>query len=304
MSLIPGVGYESKGSIVYWVDPVGKFLGTSSFNLSAGDPFGRQLDISKFQSRYGMFTKSGRWELADGTICRFPVDAESIGTLMVAMELAAKSGKFSHEFSGTSATHTMVPTNLEAHDYAATHQDGGRGLMSAMGVGGGAGGSGSGAGGATGVLPGRPRIDGLSSSPGVLTIKWITSQATAFELNVETAADDGPGWTHTFPDPGPGNTRQLSFQVPNYIYGSCVVKLRAYRGATFGPWSMSKKVDIVKSDKPVEPTEEETNPIPLDIESRSAISTLAFKGYSKEQILNAYDRIKEWMKGYENGTKK
>lgn len=292
MSLIPGVGYKSKGSIVYWVDPVGKPVGTSSFNPSAGDPFGSQLSIAKFQSRYGMFTKSGRWELADGTICRFPVDAESIGTLMVAMEQAAKSGKFSHEFSGTPATHTMVPTHLEAHDYAATHQDGGRGLMSAMGVGGGASGSGSGAGGATGALPGRPKIEKLSSSPGLLALTWITSQATAFELNVETVADDGPGWTHTFPDPGPGNTRQLSFQVPNYIYGPCVLKIRAYRGATYGAWSMSKKVDIVKSDKPAEPIEEETNPILLDSDSRAAMTVLVLKGYTKSQVMDAFDRIK------------
>lgn len=293
MNLIPGVGYESKGSIVYWVDPIGKPVGTSSFNPSAGDPFGRQLDIDKFQSRYGMFTKSGRWELNDGTICRFPVDAESIGTLMMAMEQAAKSGKFSYEFLGTPATHTMVPTNLEAYDYAATHQDGGRSLMSAMGVGGGAGGSGSGSGGATGPLPGRPRIERVTSSPGLLTLTWITSQASHFDLNVETEKDDGPGWTHTFEDPKQGNTRQLSFQVPNYIYGPCVVKLRAYRGATFGPWSMSKKVDIVKSDKPVDPpVEEEKNPILLDSESRAAMTILVLKGYTKSQVMDAFDRIK------------
>lgn len=292
MSLIPGVGYESKGFIVYWVDPVGKPVGTSSFNPSASDPFERQLDIKKFQARYGMYTKSGRWELADGTICRFPVDAESIGTLMMAMEQAARSGKFSYEFTGTPATHTMVPTHLEAHDYAATHQDGGRSLMSVMGVGGGAAGSGSGSGGATGAIPGRPRIERISSSPGLLTLTWITSQASHFELNVETEKDDGPGWTHTFEDPKQGNTRQLTFQVPDYIYGQCVVKLRGYRGGTSGPWSMSKKIDVKKGEgtgKPVEPVEK--NPILSDPWAVQVLTVFKVQGYTKEQVLEAYSKL-------------
>lgn len=292
MSLIPGVGYKATGYTVYWVKPGGGLAGTTNFNPSAPNPFtGGVVDIAAFKNRYGAYTKSGRYELEDGTICMFPVDAESIGILTRAIELAAKQGGFG-EFTGTPATHTLNPTTVEVYDYASTHQDGGRSLMSAMGVGGGAGGSGSGAGGATGPLPGRPRIEKVSSSPGLLTLTWITSQASHFDLNVETEKDDGPGWTHTFEDPKQGNTRQLSFEVPDYIYGPCVVKLRGYRGATTGPWSMSKKIDVKKGegiDKPVEPTE--NNPVLSDPWAVEVLAILKTQGYTKEQILEAYNKL-------------
>jgi hypothetical protein len=293
MALIPGVGYQSTGSTVYWVKPGGGNVGTTIFNPSAPNPFsGQVVNIEAFRSRYGANTKSGRYELSDGTICMFPVDAESIGILTRAMALAAKQGGFK-EFTGTPDTHTMEPTYLEVTDYAATHPDGGRSLMQAMGVGGGADRSGSGSTGATGALPGRPRIERVSSTlPGVLSLTWITSSADRFELNIETEADDGPGWTTVIGDPKQGNTRKIDIEVPDNIFGPCVVKVRGYRGGTYGAWSLSKRVEIKKGEGKgaVDKPDNSTNPLLSDQAGMNALRVLASK-YSRVQILEALEKV-------------
>jgi hypothetical protein len=241
MSKIPGVGYNPGAGTVFWVWPGGASAGTTKFTPAAGDPFGTgtagTLNLAVFNARYG-----GRPVRADGTIGLFVVDAETVlGALTRAMELAAKAGE--GEFTGKEATHTMVPTLQESHDFAATHPDGGRSLMTRFGVGGG------GPGGATGI--GQPRITKISSpGPGRIELTWVTGVASAFQIKAGT-------FEVPFPDPQQGNTRTGVIELPAGLGGELEVTVRAFRDGVPGKWSQVKKVQVEprKGDKPTDPTD-------------------------------------------------
>lgn len=234
MSKIPGVGYNPGPGRVFWVWPGGASAGTTNFNPAAGDPFGTgtagTLDLAVFNARYG-----GRPVRADGTIGLFVVDAETVlGALTRAMELAAKAGE--GDFAGKEATHTLVPTLREAHDYAATHPDGGRSLMARMGVGGG------GAGGGT-TSVGQPRITKISSpGPGLIALSFVTGAATSFQI--KAGALEVP-----FPDPQQGNTRSATIKLPPGVGGDIEVTVRAFRDGVPGKWSQPKTVKVTPRDR-------------------------------------------------------
>ena len=255
MSKIPGVGYKPSPGTCYWVWPGGASAGTTPFNPGTPDPFtaaNGQLDLASFNARYG-----GRPVRADGTVGMFVVDAETVmGALTRAMELAAKQGA-ARDFSGGSDTHTMVPTILEAHDYAATHPDGGRSLMTQMGVGGGAAGGG-------GSKPGQPRIDALTSpAEGQILVKWTTGAADAFEISVSPAV--GKPAALLFPDRKQGNAREELVSLRAGEGGMVSVMLRALRGGAFGKWSKARTVGVKPSTATAEepPVDPITPPAPV-----------------------------------------
>lgn len=176
MALIPGVGYRPGPGLCYWIWPGSReSAGTTRFNPAAGDPFGTGpggvLDDAVFNARYG-----GRPIRFDGTVGNLVTDAETIfGPMTVAMEKLARQGAIP-EFTGTAATHTLWPTLVEAHDWAATHTDGGAGLMALAGVGSGA---------ATSTPPVVPKILEVSSpEPGAVLVRWTARAQDGFEVRV------------------------------------------------------------------------------------------------------------------------
>lgn len=290
--LIPGVGYTPISTFVFWVKPGGGQIATTTFNRNAPNPFeGREVNIPDFRARYGARnTRSGRWELEDGTICLFPVDAESIGILMRAMELAAKTGGFP-EFTGTPLTHTLIPTLLEAHDYAATHSDGGRSLMSAMGVGGGISNSNSG----TGGIAGQPRITKLSSpSPGKISLTWITGPAEAFEIKVSRLLDIDRYWRVLDSKSGNTRTHTLTLPQPNN-YGTFSVSVRGSIGGIFGKWSQVKTVTVEKpseEEPPISPISPILSIDALSLEQLDALSGRLWRG---EETPEDRDMLAVWL---------
>lgn len=227
MSKIPGVGYSPGPGRVFWIWPGSReSAGTTAFNPAAGDPFGTgaagTLNLAVFNARYG-----GRPVRADGTIANFVIDAETVlGLLTRAMEVAASQG-LEPEFRGQAATHTMVPTLRESHDYAATHQDGGLSLVHRVLGGGGA-----------GPAPGQPRIDKLTSpGPGLLQVVFITGKATAFQIQAGS---------HSFPvqDPEQGNTRTILVELPPGVGGEIEVTVQAFLEGVPGKLSKAKKVQV------------------------------------------------------------
>lgn len=234
---IPGVGYNPGPGTVFWVWPGGQNAGTTPFNPSAGDPFGTGpggvLSLATFNARYG-----GRPVRSDGTIGNLVVDAETVlGALTRAMELAAKQGA-EPEFKGRAETHTMVPTIREAHDYAAVHQDGGRSLMSRMGIG-----SALGTG---GNPPGQPAIVKLtSSSPGRITVGLKTGQADSFEVQATVSGAEA-GFAIAVPDrEDQFPTRIYEIELPSSLSGRLQIRARSFLGGVSGKWSIQKFVNVV-----------------------------------------------------------
>lgn len=229
MSKIPGVGYNPGPGRVFWVWPGGASAGTTAFNPDAGDPFGTgaagTLNLQVFNARYG-----GRPVRDDGTIGLFVVDAETVlGALTRAMEIAAAQG-LEAEFRGQAATHTMVPTLRESHDYAATHQDGGRSLMARTGVGAGGGG--------VGTTPGQPRIEKLTSpGPGLIQVIFVTGKATAFQIQAGSLSVP-------VQDPQQGNTRTILIELPPGEGGEIEVTVQAFLEGVPGKLSKPKKVQV------------------------------------------------------------
>lgn len=226
MSKIPGVGYSPGPGVVFWIWPGSReSAGTTVFNPSAGNPFGTgtagTLDDAVFNARYG-----GRPRRADGTIGNLVVDAETIlGALTRAMEILAGQGAVP-EFKGTSATHTMIPTILEAHDWAATHADGGASLMAQAGVGSGASGTAS---------IGQPRITEISSpGPGLISLSWITGEGhSGFEVKAGSISV-----------PIEGSTMTASVELPPGEGGEIEVTVRAFKEGTAGKWSRPRKISV------------------------------------------------------------
>lgn len=283
MSKIPGVGYTPSPGNCFWVWPGGASAGTTPFNPDTADPFtaaGGQLDLGAFNARYG-----GRPVRADGTIGMFVVDAETVlGSLTRAMELAAAQG-LEPAFTGRPDTHTMIPTIREAHDYAATHQDGGKSLMYRMGVGGGASGHGG-----SSQLPGQPRIETIASpAPGRISLAWITGQADSFEI--EMFPSMGEVVRTRVEDPKQGNRRSAVIDLPAGHGGIVGVSVRAFRGATGGKWSIHRRVTVEPhqgaAGKPEEPPKKPTD-ITEDVEAMEAIRLLKRLGYSRDQVVLAY----------------
>lgn len=283
MSKIPGVGYNPPPGTCFWVWPGGAPAGTTPFNPMVPDPFTNasgQLDLAAFNARYG-----GRPTREDGTVGMLVVDAETVfGALTRAMELAAKQGS-EPSFAGKPDTHTMIPTICEAHDYAATHPDGGKSLMTQMGIGGG----GSGQGGSSG--PGQPRIETIySPAPGRISLSWITGAADSFEIEINPSV--GEVVRTRVEDPRQGNKRSSVIDLPPGHGGIVGVFVRAYRGATSGKWSIGKRVTV-------EPRQGEPEKLPsattIDITSdglaMEALRLLKKRGYTKEQILSGLDTL-------------
>jgi hypothetical protein len=230
--------------------------------------------LAVFNARYG-----GRPVRADGTVGNLVVDAETVlGPLVRAMELAAAKGAES-EFKGTAATHTMVPTLREAHDYAAVHPDGGMGLMRSHGIGGGT----SGQGGMTG--PGQPRITKISSpGPGQIELSWITGTASAFLIKVGSLEIP-------FPDQKQGNTRSTVVELPPGIGGELKVSVQAFRDGTAGKWSLVKRVTVEpRQGGPVEPPAEPKD-IMADELAVTAMELLKKRGYTVAQIAAAWESV-------------
>lgn len=281
----PGVGYNPPPGTCFWVWPGGASAATSPFNPNTPDPFtaaGGQLDLAAFNARYG-----GRPVRADGTVGMFVVDAETVlGALTRAMEMAAKQGT-EPAFTGKPETHTMVPTIVEAHDYAATHADGGRSLMTQMGVGGGA----SGQGGSS--LPGQPRIESIASpAPGRISLSWVTGAADSFEIEMSPSV--GSVVRTRVQDPKQGNKRSATIDLPPGHGGIVGVSVRAFRGETGGKWGIVRRVAVEPrqgtTDKPVEPPKKPAD-ITEDLEAMVALRMLKSRGYSREQVMLAYGAL-------------
>jgi hypothetical protein len=229
MSKIEGVGYNPGPGRVFWIWPGSReSAGTTAFNPAAGDPFGTgaagTLNLAVFNARYG-----GRPVRADGTIGNFVVDAETVlGLLTRAMEIAAEQG-LEPEFRGQAATHTMVPTLRESHDYAATHQDGGLSLIHRVLGGGGA-----------GPAPGQPRIEKLTSpGPGLIQVVFITGKATAFQIQAGSLSVP-------VQDPQQGNTRTILIELPPGEGGEIEVTIQAFLEGVPGKLSKPKKIKNVE----------------------------------------------------------
>lgn len=232
MSKIPGVGYSPGPGTVFWIWPGSREpAGTTVFNPSAGNPFGTgtagTLDEAVFNARYG-----GRPRRADGTIANLVIDAETVlGLLTRAMEVCAEKGLVP-EFKGTPATHTMVPTILEAHDWAATHADGGQSLINLFRT-----------------IPtdagpvgprstttiGQPRITELSSpGPGRISLTWVTGPGhSGFEVKAGSISV-----------PIDGSTMTASIELPPGEGGEIEVAVRAFKGGTAGKWGRPRKVSV------------------------------------------------------------
>jgi hypothetical protein len=282
MSKIPGVGYNPGPGTVYWVWPGGEAAGTTKFNPDTPDPFtaaSGQFDLAAFNKRYG-----GRPVRGDGTIGLFVVDAETVlGALVRAMEKAAADGA-EPEFKGTAATHTMIPTIREAHDYAAVHQDGGRFLMSRYGIGGGA----AGQGGTSG--PGQPRIEKIESpAPGRIALSWVTGQADSFE--VVTTPSVGSSTTRRVEDQKKGNLRSFNIDLPADHGGVVQVAVRAFRGETGGKWSMGKRVTVQPRQGGTAEPPAEAKDITKDSLAVTALQLLKSRGYTREQIAAAWESV-------------
>lgn len=285
MALIPGVGYHPGPGICFWIWPGSREkAGTTPFNPAAGDPFGTGpggvLDDDIFNRRYG-----GRPIRFDGTVGNLVTDAETItGAMTRAMEILAKQGAIP-EFTGRPETHTLIPTLLEAHDWAATHSDGGGSLMAQAGVG-------SGAPGVGGVEPGVPRIEEVSSpGPGRVFVRWITRPGhTQFEVQAGESV-------YVFK----GTILSGVVDLPAGVGGSVEVKVRAFLGATAGRWGLARFVNVEARQgapeippKPEVPPAEPpvTPPAPADPEcpARLAKALLELQG-AREEITSLQEDL-------------
>lgn len=265
MSKIEGVGYNPGPGLVFWIWPGSReSAGTTAFNPAAGDPFGTgasgTLNLAVFNARYG-----GRPVRADGTIGNFVVDAETVlGLLTRAMEVAAEKG-LEPEFRGQAATHTMVPTLRESHDYAATHQDGGLSFINRVLGGGG-----------SGPVPGQPRIDKLTSpGPGLVQVIFITGKANAFQIQAGS-------FSALVQDPQQGNTRTIVIKLPPEVGGEIEVTVQAFLGGVPGKLSKPKKVKV-------EPRAEDDEDGDDDDETRQHVQAIRQKLQSCEADLNAFE---------------
>lgn len=276
MSKIPGVGYTPPPGQVFWIWPGSReSAGTTSFNPAAGEPFGTgpagTLNLDVFNARYG-----GRPVREDGTIGNFVVDAETVlGLLTRAMEIAAEKG-LEPEFKGKASTHTMVPTLRESHDYAATHPDGGMGLIHGV-LGGSAGGGGN--------LPGQPKIKTIKSpAPGKIELSWITGAASSFLIKAGS-------FETPFLDQQQGNTRSAIIELPPGLGGEISVTIQAFRDGVGGKWSLAKRVTVEpRQSGPVEPPVEPKD-IMQDSLAVTALELLKKRGYTVAQIAAAWEAV-------------
>lgn len=245
-----GIGYNPGPGIVHWVWPGGAPAGTTSFNPGAGDPFsGSVLDLAAFNARYG-----GRPVRSDGTIGMMVVDAETIlGALSRALSIACEKGL--DPALGSPSVYDCTPTLRELHDYAATHNDGGRSIMSAAGVGGGVIG---------GRPPGQPRITRWGTpAPGIVVLEWVTRTPDAFVIEVGEAP----------PVTVAGEIRKAEVVLPPGMGGPLQIRVRAFEGGIPGAWSLVKKLTVTPRASDPEPPPPPPPPVDDDDDSNTCTTT-------------------------------